>query len=262
MRDEVDYSRFYYAYQKGPSSEGDIRPPTRPDEDKTDWEERRKKKEKSKRGKRGRKVLSTFFILLFSFGLVFFCADFFGKGFLTDAVERMFSGKTYEYHFVVKSASSRYTAYACSLDVRQGGGGGYIIGEEEYLVAYSVYTDKTTAIGVQMKNKDTEVYSVKFKTKDDFASEVDSLICELEKGISDWEKGTCNESELSALLRAEKETFESKSVTLDGQKKGLADLITDGLGGFDLSVTEKITQLTKLRYFLCCVVYSAQAVFS
>lgn len=256
MRDEVDYTKFYYERQR-PTEKEDIVPPTHPEINEV---RSFKKRGGGKKGKKGR-VLLYFVTILLCFGLVFFLADFFGKGFLSDAVTKAFSGETYEYYFVVEPASSRFTAYAAGLEVRQGGGGGYIMGEEEYCVAYSVYTDKTTALGVQSKNKVTKIETVSYKSKDNLAKMVDNLVRDMEKYIADWERGTVTEADVTTVLRVHKELFEGEKVRCEGEKRSLIDLTVEGLDGFSLSATEKITQLGQLRYFLCCVVYSAQSVF-
>ncbi|MBO4539433.1 MAG: hypothetical protein J5781_04095 [Clostridia bacterium] len=256
MQDEVDYSRFYYRQK-------DKRERSFPEEEtptpKVDFAP--EKKRRNKRGKGG-KILFTVFAVILSFVLVFFAADFFGKGFLTDAVQKALSGETYEYYFVAVPASSRNVAYASSLEARQGGGGGYVIGADEYYVAYSVYTDKTTALAVQTKNKTSEIYSVKYRSKDKLARKTDDLIVCLEKSVSDWEIGVKTEADVSAALRAQKELFEDLKGEYADKKLSLIELIAEGLDGFSLSAVEKITQLSQLRYFMCCVVTSAQDVFS
>lgn len=252
----MDYSRFYYSskdrqertfsVEETPAQKADLSPV---------------KKRRHKRGKGG-KIFFTVFAVILCFVLVFFAADFFGKGFLTDAVQKALSGETYEYYFVAVPASSRNVAYASSLESRQGGGGGYIIGADEYYVAYSVYTDKTTALAVQTKNRTSEIYSVKYRSKDKLARKTDDLIQSLEKSISDWEKGTKSEADVSAVMRQQKEIFTSLAGEYTDKKLSLIELITEGLDGFSLSAVEKITQLSQLRYFMCCVVTSAKDVFS
>lgn len=265
MENEVDYSRFYYKEKVPP-------PPSPPpigthEEDATFpyaehnviYEEKSKKRKKKGNGK---KVVFGFFVLLLCFGLAFFCSDFFGKGFLTDAIGKAFSGETYEYYFVASPASSRYVAYADSLGVKQKGGGGYVMSGEQCWVAYAVYTDRTVASGVAMKNKSTEIYTVKYKTKNDLAKSIDALVKETEKNIADWEKGTISEAELSFSIQTQKESFGELKDAYTDNKRSLVDLIYDGLDSFTPSVTDKITQLSDMRYFLCCVIYSAQSVFS
>ena len=256
MQDEVDYSRFYYS---------------RKDEREHNFSEEESPapapvaapvKKRIRGRKRGGKILFMALSVVLCFVLIFFAADFFGKGFLTDAVQNALSGATYEYYFVAVPASSRNVAYASSLEARQGGGGGYIIGTDEYYVAYSVYTDKTAALAVQTKNRTSEIYSVKYRSKDDLAGKVDGLIEALETCVSDWEKGVKNEADIGAVLRMQKEKFEAVKENYSDKKLSLIELITEGLGGFSLSAAEKITQLSQLRYFMCCVVTSAQDVFS
>lgn len=260
MQEEVDYTRFYYNKKGEPvlsqpiSVEDDI------EEGREDH--RGLKPRKARKKGKGKKLFFGFTVLLLCFGLVFFLADFFGKGFLTDVIGRAFSGQTYEYYFVASPASSRYVAYADSLNVKQKGGGGYIIGEEEWWVAYAVYTDRTSASQVSIKNAATEIYTVKFASKDDLAKSVDTLIKELELTIEKWEKGTIGEAEISAVLLSKKEDFGCLKETYSDNKLGLIELICDGLDDFSLSKTEKITGLSSMRYFLCCVAYSAHTVFS
>ena len=250
----MDYTRFYYRGRTDPPDKCDeerAAPPpvvcSRP-------------KRKGGRKKIG-KALFTVFVIFLSFALVFFAADFFGKGFLSEGVKKALSGTTYEYHFVVTAASSRYVAYAGSLEARQGGGGGYIIGSDDYYVAYSVYTDKTTALAVQNKNRSTEIYTVKYRSKEELARQVDVLISDLEKSVSDWDRGAIAETDVNTVLRANKEIFSGYKTDYTDKKLSLVELIVEGLDDFSLSATEKITQLSKLRYFMCCVVLSAKDVF-
>lgn len=258
MSDEVNYSRFYY---KGRPEETR---PSPPDDDprthRVDYDEPKRNREKRKNGV-GKKFFFGAFVILVCFGLVFVFADFFGKGFLTDAVSKAFSGETYEYFFVATPASSRYVAYADSIAVKQKGGGGYIIEEDERRVAYAVYTDGATASSVSLKNSSTEIYTVKYSSKDKLAHSIDDLVISLEKAVFDWEKGNVTEAELTTILQSEKETFGTLKQEYSDNKIGLIDLVIDGLGSFSPSATEKITQLSRLRYFTCCVVYSAYSIY-
>ena len=252
----MDYSRFYYR-GRPKESEGRENEPEGRSPFYCAAPPRRKKRGKKKFGK----AVFTLVVIVLSFSLVFFAADFFGKGVLSEWIKKALSGATYEYHFVVTPASSRYVAYAGSLEVRQGGGGGYIIGSDDYYVAYSVYTDKTTALAVQTKNRSTEIYTVKYRSKEELARQVDVLVSDLEKSVSDWDRGAIGETDVSAVIRANKEIFSGYRTDYTDKKSNLVELIVEGLDGFSLSATEKITQLSKLRYFMCCVVLSARDVF-
>ena len=254
MQDEVDYSRFYYKQkdrQEHAFPEGET-----PEPEPVGMPVKRRKRRK------GGKAFFTMVSVVLMFALVFFVADFFGKGFLTDAIQNALSGETYEYYFVAVPASSRNVAYASSLEARQGGGGGYIIGADGYYVAYSVYTDKTTALAVQTKNRTSEIYSVKYRSKDKLARKTDDLIQSLEKSVSGWEKGIKSEADVGAVLREQKDNFTSLAGEYTDKKLSLIELITEGLEDFSLSAAEKKTQLSRLRYFMCCVVTSAKDVFS
>lgn len=256
MQDEVDYTRFYYRGRADSSDQGESEKTSPPPFIGCSGPKRKHGKKKAG------KVVFTLFVVFLSFALVFFAADFFGKGFLTEGVKKAFSGVTYEYHFVVTPASSRYVAYAGSLKVRQGGGGGYVIGSEDYYVAYSVYTDKTAALAVQNKNQSTEIYTVKYRSKEELARQVDVLVADLEKSVSDWDRGAISETDVTTVLRANKEIFSGYRTVYADKKLSLVELIIEGLDDFSLSATEKITQLSKLRYFMCCVVLSAKDVFA
>ena len=91
---------------------------------------------------------------------------------------------------------------------------------------------------------------------------MDVLISDLEKSISDWDRGAISETDVTTVLRANKEIFSGYRTVYADKKLSLVELIIEGLDDFSLSATEKITQLSKLRYFMCCVVLSAKDVFA
>ncbi len=238
MPEKVDYSQFYYRREK---------------EEKKPSEEEKEKKPKKKR-----RFFGTVAVVLLCFALVFVCADFFGKGFLTEGLKKVFQGASYTYYVLAKPSVSRFTAYADSLEIKQKGGAGYVFCDDGYYVAYDVYPDKATALAVQKKNPSSTVYSLSYRTKQtDVAAELDLMVCDFSSALSSWEKGELTEGELTSLKNAYRTSLESRKPSCcDETCLSVLNLATDGLADFDFASCDKISVLSDMRYFLCCVVFS------
>ncbi len=247
MSEEVDYSAFYYK-----KTEGAV--PTKVSEKGNTPEG----KEKNKKSSKGKKILRTVFVLLLCGIAVFFCADFFGKGFLSDAVCSIFSEKTYTYYVVSENVSSRFVAYANSITVREKGGAGYIFTDDGYYVALSTYYDKQKGDAVRNKNSNSVVYSLQIRTKEEeLMSAIDDFVKDFCDGAEGLEKGEAGEGELTELSLRYLTVFETLREKYPEQE-GLFGLVKKGLEEFNFASTDRPGVLSSMRYLVCSVLFSAK----
>lgn len=237
---EVDYTQF--AYKRNVRKQKTVK-------------EKIAKTEKVRTAKDGWFV---FTVVLLCFALVFFLADFFRNGHLTDLVARAFKGNEYEYYLVVSNHSSREHAYVQSAAVRKGGGSGYVFQEEDYYVVYAVYPDKASAVAVAEKNLSTEVKKVSYKSKNtEVLNFCDKLIHELAEAANGYETGAMTESELLSMLSAQ--VTDAKAIILkiqDTKNKEsvkLLRLAAQCLENIDVADGSRVSLAANVRY-ACSVI--------
>lgn len=242
---EVDYSEFYYRRD----------PPEDRDGARRDTERCDKKPKRKLSG-----VISAVLIVILLSGIVFFAADFFMKGRLISEVKGALRGNDYEYYLVVCDCDGRDKAYAQSLLVKQGGGSGYIVSGEKYLVVYSPFTDRAEAEAVVKKNDGTYVYIVDFSSKDvDFYNSFHTEIELLIDALADFEKGRLTDSDAYAAFKASKERLALlQKDDLSSEKAAVVEYAIGSIDGLDFAKGAKISFLSDARYVLSGVIVSLQ----
>lgn len=239
---EVDYSEFVYRRKR---EEGKNIPPP----------------EKPKKGGLG-KFFYVFAVLLLIGGIIFFCADFFSKGKIIESVDRRLRGNSYEYYFVVGEKPGPDGASAQSVLIRKAGGSGYIIrGENEYLVVFSQYVERSEAESVANKNFGAKVYASGFTAKNtklyDF---LDGAVADILRASYALENGEKPESEFAGMLKtyAEKggEFVSSEAEKLTAAEVNLLEFFTGGLESLDATNTSRLDFLSDVRYFLSGLIIS------
>lgn len=250
MAEEVDYSQFYYRREKNktavPSSDAQ-----KPAESGA-----------KKRKKRSFKPLLVILLIIVLFGIVFFSADFFTNGALISMVSATLRGNSYEYYLVVRQNSGRDLAYAQSLLVKQAGGSGYIITtEEDFLVVYANFTDRTNASSVAAKNGATYVYTLGFTSKNtDFYNACDGAIRSINDGATKLETGAITDSEFLGVLNGVRaDMLALKTELIDGGKEAdvnLLEYLIGGIDGLNVATSTRIALLSDVRYLLSGVIVS------
>lgn len=244
---EVDYSRFYYSRERNET-------PAPPEPD------RGGRKGGGKR--RSGKPFLIFAVIAVVFAIVFLCADFFTEGKLIDSIAVTLRGNTYEYYLVASENSSRDLAYAQSLLVKQGGGGGYIISEKEkFLVIYAVYTERTEASSVASKNPNTFVHTVGFSGKNaKVFNAADKAVRGIADSVGKLESGGMTESEFYGVLTdARKEILAVKTEIIDAgtaAEINLLEFIMGSIDGLEVSKGTRANFLSDVRYMLAGIVVS------
>ena len=246
---EVDYSQFLY------------RRPVSPDDD-----ERPEKHDRKKRNRKDKSAAKRFFVvflcILLCFGITFCVTDFFSGGKLLKKVYALMVKPQYAYYLVCSSFPTREMAHAGVLAAESGGGAGYLLYEESYLVFYDVYFDKPTAETVATRNDAYFVYETAFSTSDtDLAGAIDKLLRNVSAILGELDAGTSGENALREELSAQKIIFSSFSRD-EERKAALIDFTLACLDGIEPGITSRTTLLFRTRHALCSVLFTARDAFS
>lgn len=273
---EVDYSRFYYKRE----SEKNNKQPERwenadrgdSDSERFDGSERenidvsrsvdaRSFDVKPTRKNRAKRPFLVILTLIIIFGIVFFAADFFTGGRLIDGIAAGLRGNAYEYYFVVTETGGRDLAYAKSLLIKQMGGSGFILEEnKKFLVALSVYTDKSEAAAVSDKNPNTYVHTLSFTSKNtEFFNAIDKAVNDFSATLKNLESGAPESDCYGALLSIKGEAVKMKAKILESGSKSelnLLDYIIGGIDGLEIGKGARLNFLSDARYVLCGIITS------
>ena len=206
--------------------------------------------DKKPRKKKFSSFISVLLILIVIGGIIFFSVDFFAKGKLIDKVVATFKGNEYNYYLVVTDCASRDVSYAQSLLIKQSGGSGYIIGEDNFSVVYSVYTDRSEANSVSAKNNKSYVMTVAFTSKD--VSFYNALFEEIDRLViltNDYEKGKFSDGEVFTRIKESKDRFVYLlDKTEDEAKRNYLEYCQGSLESLDGMKGTKLSFLSDLRY--------------
>ncbi|NLL55732.1 MAG: hypothetical protein GX242_00765 [Clostridiales bacterium] len=238
---EVDYTQFIYKKCTSNNQEENIA----------------KKKPKNKKTPtdymgRSNKFF-VFVVVLLCFGIVFLSVDFFNNGKLTSFVLKAFDGNSYNYYLVVSEHPSRELAYEQSAIVKDGGGSGYVWQDEKYLVVYSLYMDKSSAVSVANKNTRAYVKSLSYSSKKtEVFNFCNTLISTLSTASYDYEKGQITESELLSITKNQINEAKELKETLQKKKPKesvhLLNLAIESLNNINIVKPSKIEIISDIRY--------------
>ncbi|MBR1746890.1 MAG: hypothetical protein IJ735_01615 [Clostridia bacterium] len=257
--DEVDYSAFFYRTE--PKDPNVSAPTERVFSKRAEVLPDRKDLQKRKKSGFVKKVFFTLTVVALLFAISLLAVDFFTNGSVLGHVFSALRGSDYEYVFVVTERSQRDYAYAQSLLVKQGGGSGYVLSEEDkYYVCYAVFSERSDAQRVADKNPNTFLKTLGFSTKDvSFANDFDRDVRTLIAVVADYESGKKSEAEAYAEVKKVSDGWEKK---LDEQKdlpdaeRDLLNYSVKALSGQIFAEGTRAQFLSDMRYSMCSIVSS------